>query len=119
VTHATQRNASTRRTEGGGAVSGLDETEDAEGQQHGADDDAVADPPRLLPASQRRLHPALRPPAQIWGPHHAQSSPPLLPRRWSREGEESGRGGRERERQAKKQGRDKGQGREEAEGDWS
>jgi hypothetical protein len=54
VTHATHR--------GGGAVSGLDETEVAEGQQHGADDYAVADPPRLLPAPQSSATTSSRPP---------------------------------------------------------
>jgi hypothetical protein len=39
-----------------GAVFDLDGAEDADREQYGADDDAVADPLRLLAAPQRRLH---------------------------------------------------------------
>lgn len=36
----------------GGAVAGVDEGEDAEGEQHGDDHGGVAHPPRLLPRPQ-------------------------------------------------------------------
>jgi hypothetical protein len=64
------------RTEGVGAVSGLDVGEDAEGDEHGDDHGGVAHPARLLP-DPMLLHHRHGPPVRwIW------SGESLQARRW-------------------------------------